>query len=30
MFGSHLSIAGGVHNALPRAVEYGFYSVQVL
>lgn len=29
MFGSHLSISGGMHNALLRAEELGFDSVQV-
>src|SRR5262249_45822860 len=29
MFGSHLSIAGGMHNALLKAEEYGFDTVQV-
>src|SRR3954469_5160049 len=29
MFGSHLSIAGGMHNALLKAEEYGMDTVQV-
>lgn len=29
MFGSHLSIAGGLHNALLKAEEYGMETVQV-
>src|SRR5450432_1957701 len=29
MFGSHLSIAGGMHDALLKAEEYGFATVQV-
>ena len=29
MFGSHLSIAGGMHNALLRAEQLGMESVQV-
>jgi deoxyribonuclease-4 len=29
MFGSHLSIAGGMHNALLKAEEYSFATVQV-
>src|SRR5947207_10232243 len=29
MFGSHLSIAGGLHNALLSAERYGFDTVQV-
>jgi len=29
MFGSHLSISGGMHNALLKAEEYGFDTVQV-
>jgi deoxyribonuclease-4 len=29
MFGSHLSIAGGLHHALERAQELGFESVQI-
>src|SRR5215470_46165 len=29
MFGSHLSIAGGMHNALLEAEKYGFGTVQV-
>src|ERR1041385_2876503 len=29
MFGSHLSIAGGMHNALLKAEEYGCQTVQV-
>jgi deoxyribonuclease IV len=29
MFGSHLSIAGGMHNALLKAEEFGFATVQV-
>jgi deoxyribonuclease-4 len=29
MFGSHLSIAGGLHNALLKAEELGFSSVQI-
>jgi endonuclease IV len=29
MFGSHLSIAGGMHNALLEAERLGFSSVQV-
>ena len=29
MFGSHLSIAGGLHNALLAAEKYGMDTVQV-
>ena len=29
MFGSHLSIAGGLHNAIIKAEEYGFSTVQI-
>lgn len=29
MFGSHLSIAGGLHNALLKAEELGFETTQV-
>ncbi|MGE5609042.1 MAG: TIM barrel protein, partial [Bacillota bacterium] len=29
MFGSHLSIAGGLHNALLKAEELGFSTLQV-
>ena len=29
MFGSHLSIAGGMHNALLKAETYGMDTVQV-
>jgi len=29
MFGSHLSISGGMHNALLEAEKLGFDSVQV-
>ena len=29
MFGAHLSIAGGMHNALLAAEKYGFDTVQV-
>src|SRR5436305_692586 len=30
MFGSHLSISGGLHNALLKAEEYGFSAVQIV
>jgi len=29
MFGSHLSIAGGLHNALPEAERLEFDTVQI-